>query len=218
MAADPVRVPWPTMRRPLVAILRGITPEDMLAVTEVLLEEGVEAIEVPLNSPRPFDAIALAVRHFGDRCWLGAGTVMTPADCARLADIGARLAVMPHCDPALLAAARRHALVSMPGVMTPTEALLAWHHGASALKFFPASVLGPAGLAAVRAVLPADAIIGAVGGVDAVSLPAYVQAGAQVLGLGTSLYRPGDKVAQVRRQARRLVRAYDAASGADWRS
>src|SRR5262249_17321366 len=142
---------------------------------------------------------------------IGAGTVLTPTDCAHVADAGGRLMVSPNVEPDVLKAARLRRMVTMPGVFSPTEALLALRSGASALKYFPASVLGPSGIAAQLAILPKDAIVGAVGGVSDKNLASYVAVGVRCFGLGSSLYRPGMTAAEVREAARASVAAYDTA-------
>jgi 2-dehydro-3-deoxyphosphogalactonate aldolase len=204
-------VPWPTVKRHLVAILRGIRPDEAEAIVGTLIESGFELIEVPLNSPSPFDSIERLSRRFGKDCLIGAGTVLSAADCARVADAGGRLMVAPNVDVDVLAIAKAQGMVTMPGVFTPTEALLAVRYGASALKFFPASVLGPSGIAAQLAVLPKDVVVGAVGGVSDKNLVPYVAAGIRAFGLGSSLYRPGMTAAEVRDRAVASVRAYDEA-------
>lgn len=207
-------VPWPKVKRALVAILRGIRPDEAEAIGETLIDCGFELIEVPLNSPDPFVSIERLCKRFGGECHIGAGTVLTAADCARLADSGGRLMVAPNVDTDVLAMAQARQLVTMPGVFSPTEALLALRCGASALKFFPASVLGPAGIAAQLAVLPKDIVVGAVGGVSDKNLAAYWAAGVRAFGLGSSLYRPGMTAADVRLAARASVEAYDASADA----
>lgn len=202
-------VPWPKVKRALVAILRGIRPDEAEAIGETLIESGFELIEVPLNSPDPFVSIERLCKRFGGECHIGAGTVLTAADCARLADSGGRLMVAPNVDADVLAMAQSRHLVTMPGVFSPTEAFLALRCGASALKFFPASVLGPAGIAAQLAVLPKDTVVGAVGGVSDQNLAAYWAAGVRAFGLGSSLYRPGMTAAEVRLTARASVEAFD---------
>jgi 2-dehydro-3-deoxyphosphogalactonate aldolase len=181
---------WPTVKRPLIAILRGIRPDEAESIVEALIDSGFELIEVPLNSPEPFASIERLSQRFGKDCLIGAGTVLSAADCARVADVGGRLMVAPNVDADVLATARARRMVTMPGVFTPTEALLALRCGASALKFFPASVLGPSGIAAQLAVLPKDVVAGAVGGVSEKNLAAYVAAGIRAFGLGPRL-RPG---------------------------
>ena len=204
---DPVN--WPTVRRQLVAILRGIRPAEAEAIVAALIESGFELIEVPLNSPEPFTSIERLARRFGKDAVIGAGTVLTAGDCARVADAGGRLMVAPNVDAEVLAVAKARQMATMPGVFTPTEALLALRSGASALKFFPASVLGPSGIAAQLAVLPKDVVVGAVGGVSDQNLAPYMAAGIRAFGLGSSLYRPGMTAAEVRERAMASVGAYD---------
>ena len=206
---DPVK--WPAVKRPLVAILRGIRPDEAEAIVGELIDSGFELIEVPLNSPDPFASIERLAKRFGRDGLIGAGTVLSAADCARVADAGGRLMVAPNVDADVLAMAKTRQMVTMPGVFTPTEALLALRSGAAALKFFPASVLGPSGIAAQLAVLPKDVVAGAVGGVSDKNLGPYVAAGIRAIGLGSSLYRPGMTAADVRERALASVRAYDQA-------
>lgn len=203
------RVAWPVMRRSLVAILRGIKPGEVLPIVETLVEAGFEAIEVPLNSPDAFRSIESAQARFGTDCLIGAGTVLTTQDVDRLADIGARLIVSPNVDPEIISRSKALGLVSMPGVFTPSEAFLALKSGASALKFFPAGSLGPEGIKAMGAVLPADTVIGVVGGVSDANFGAYAAIGVRTFGLGSSLYRPGDTAANVRDRAQSAIAAYD---------
>lgn len=207
-------VSWPNVKRSLVAILRGIKPDEAEGIVDVLIEAGFELIEVPLNSPDPFVSIERLCKRFGGDAIIGAGTVLSAADCAEVADVGGRLMVSPNVDPDVLAMAGRRGMVSMPGVFSPTEAFLALRSGASALKFFPASVLGPSGISAQLAVLPKDAIIGAVGGVSDKNLADYAAAGVRAFGLASSLYKPGMTADAVRTTARASVEAYDAATGA----
>jgi len=204
-------MPWPKVKRSLVAILRGIRPNEAEAIVETLIESGFELIEVPLNSPDRFVSIERLCKRFGKDHWIGAGTVLTASDCARVADAGGRLMVSPNVDADVLTMAHALKMVTMPGVFSPTEAFLALRAGASALKFFPASVLGPSGIAAQLAVLPKETVVGAVGGVSDKNLAAYVAAGVRAFGLGSSLYRPGMTAAEVRDTARASVRAYDQA-------
>lgn len=205
-------IPWPQVKRPLVAILRGVKPDEVEGIVETLIDIGFEMIEVPLNSPDPFASIARICKRFGNDALIGAGTVLTPDDCARVADAGGRLMVSPNVDVDVLAMAVRRGIVTMPGVFSPTEAFLALRAGASALKFFPASILGPSGIAAIRAVLPKDAVIGAVGGVSDKNFADYIKAGIQAFGLGSSLYKPGMSSAEVRATAQVSVAAYDKAA------
>lgn len=202
---------WPKVKRPLVAILRGIRPDESETVSETLLDSGFELLEVPLNSPDAFVSIERLVKRFGNDCVIGAGTVLSADDCGRVSDAGGRLMVSPNVDADVLAMAQARGMISLPGVFSTTEALLALRCGASALKFFPASVLGPSGIAAVRAVLPKETIICAVGGVSDQNFATYVAMGIRVFGLGSSLYRPGMSADDVRVTATAAVRAYDAA-------
>lgn len=204
------RIPWPQLRRDLVAILRGLKPEEAPAVIGALLEAGFEAIEVPLNSPEPFRSIELARRLAPAHVMIGAGTVLTVDDVDRLREVGGNLMVSPNVDPSVLARAAGHSMVTMPGVLSPTEALTAVTAGASALKFFPASVLGPAGIRAIMAVLPGDVPVGAVGGVSERDIKAYGAIGVRTFGLGSSLYWPGASAGEVAEKARAAVAAYDA--------
>jgi 2-dehydro-3-deoxyphosphogalactonate aldolase len=207
--AEPV--PWPKVKRSLVAILRGIRPDEAEAIVETLIESGFELIEVPLNSPDPFGSIERLCKRFGKDAWIGAGTVLTASNCARVADVGGRLMVSPNVDADVLTMAQALKMVTMPGVFSPTESFLAMRCGASALKFFPASVLGPSGIAAHLAVLPKETVVGAVGGVSDKNLAAYMAAGVRAFGLGSSLYRPGMSAEAVRDTAQASVRAYDQA-------
>ncbi|MGG7516736.1 2-dehydro-3-deoxy-6-phosphogalactonate aldolase [Allorhizobium undicola] len=207
-------VVWPQLKRELVAILRGITPQDIESVVTVLLEEGFEAIEVPLNSPDPFLSIEKARKLAPSSVLIGAGTVLDVADVERLHGVGGNLLVTPNTDPAVIGLAARLGMVSMPGAFTPTEALAAVKAGASAIKFFPASVLGPSGIAAIKAIMPPHIPLGAVGGVGEHNFGDYLKAGARAFGIGTSLYKPGDKADGVKAKANALVAAYDAAVAA----
>ena len=202
-------VPWPKVKRSLIAILRGIHPDEAEVIVETLIDSGFELIEVPLNSPDPFVSIERLCKRFGNDCYIGAGTVLNATDCARVADVGGRLMVSPNVDADVLAMARSRQLVTMPGVFSPTEAFLALRCGASALKFFPASVLGPSGIAAQLAVLPKETVVGAVGGVSDKNLATYMAVGIRAVGLGSSLYRPGMTTSEVRDAALTSVHAYD---------
>jgi 2-dehydro-3-deoxyphosphogalactonate aldolase len=204
-------VPFPPMKRPLVAILRGVKPEETADIISALIDTGMAAIEIPLNSPDPFRSIEIAVKRAPAGILIGAGTVLTLDEVARLHDVGGRLMVSPNVDPEIIASARARGMVTMPGVFSPTEALLAARAGASSLKFFPASVLGAAGITAIRAVLPADIMIAAVGGVSDTNFADYVKAGITAFGLGSSLYKPGMTAAQVADRAKATIEAYDRA-------
>ncbi len=205
------RIPFPEMAYPLVAILRGLKPEEAEPVVGSLIEAGFTAIEIPLNSPDPFRSIEIAARLAPAGCLIGAGTVLTVEDVARLEGAGGRLMVSPNVDPAVIRAAAARGMVTLPGVFTPTEALAAAAAGATGLKFFPASVLGPSGITAIRAVLPKDLTIAAVGGVSEKNFAEYVEAGITAFGLGSSLYKPGMSAPEVLERAQRTIAAYDAA-------
>ncbi|RVB77255.1 2-dehydro-3-deoxy-6-phosphogalactonate aldolase [Mesorhizobium sp. M6A.T.Cr.TU.014.01.1.1] len=206
--------PFPKLRRGLVAILRGLKPGEAVAIGRVIFEAGIEAIEVPLNSPDPFASIANIVQALPATALVGAGTVLTSADVDGLHKAGGRLLVSPNIDAEVMARAMDYGMVTMPGVFTPTDAFQAIRLGASALKFFPASVLGAAGIAAMRAVLPAETLVGAVGGVSEKDFAGYKAAGVSVFGLGSSLFKPGMSVEEVAARARAATVAWDAAFGA----
>ncbi|MCP4315638.1 MAG: 2-dehydro-3-deoxy-6-phosphogalactonate aldolase [Hyphomicrobiales bacterium] len=207
-------VPWPVLKRSLVAILRGIKPDETADTISALVEAGFEAIEIPLNSPDPFRSIQIAVEAAPSHCLIGAGTVLSTGDVDRLADVGATLMISPNVDPGVISYAASHKMVTMPGVFTPSEALSAIKAGASGLKFFPASVLGPSGISAIKAVLPPEIEIGAVGGVSHESYSDYRAIGVCTFGLGSSLYKPGMNVEEIAKRARLSVSAYDDVFGA----
>jgi 2-dehydro-3-deoxyphosphogalactonate aldolase len=192
---------------PLVAILRGLTPEEADGIGDALLEAGFTILEVPLNSPRPFESIRRLARRFAGRAIVGAGTVLDPADCARLAEARGQLVVTPHADPRVVAAAKEAGLLAIPGFFTPAEAFSLIAAGADALKLFPAEGASPAMLKAMLAVLPKGTRILPVGGVDVANLPAWRAAGAAGAGIGGALYRPGDTPAMVLARARALLAA-----------
>lgn len=192
----------------LIAILRGVTPEEVVGIGTVLVEEGFHAIEVPLNSPRPLASIERLAASVGAHCPVGAGTVLEPADVARVRSAGGRIIVSPDTNTEVIAAAAAAGMRAYPGIATPTEAFRAVRAGARSLKLFPAAVLGIPGMKALRAVLPADVELLPVGGVDESNLGNWIAAGAGGAGIGTSVYRPGDSAAAVRARARTLARAW----------
>lgn len=193
---------------PLVAILRGVRPEEVVGIASAIYDAGFRAIEVPLNSPEPFDSIRKLAVHFGDKAAVGAGTVLTLEDAMRVRDSGGQLIVSPNMNPKVVSYARENGMYSFPGVMTCTECFAALDAGANALKLFPASVLGFAGLNAIRAVLPRNTHVYVVGGVDATNLEAWSKAGATGMGLGSCLYRAGDSIDAVAKNAKTIVAAY----------
>lgn len=195
---------------PLIAILRGLTPEGAPAVGDALVEAGFRVLEVPLNSPRPLDSIRIMARRFEGRALVGAGTVLTPEAARETVQAGGRLIISPNTDPAVIAETRRLQAVSLPGVFTPTEAFAALGAGAHALKLFPAEIAGPAGLKALRAVLPSETRLYAVGGVAPDTLAEWRRAGASGFGIGSALYKAGMDAAEVGRRARAFVNAWKA--------
>jgi 2-dehydro-3-deoxyphosphogalactonate aldolase len=207
------RIPFPSMQRPLVAILRGLKPEETQAVVGGLIETGFTAIEIPLNSPDPFRSIEIAAKMAPSDCLIGAGTVLTLEDVEALDAAGGRLMVSPNVEPAVISAAAAKGMVTLPGCFTATEALAAAKAGATGLKFFPASVLGPSGINAIRAVLPKDLVIAAVGGVSETNFADYIKGGITAFGLGSSLYKPGMTAEAVREKARITIEAYYKAMG-----
>jgi 2-dehydro-3-deoxyphosphogalactonate aldolase len=186
---------------PLIAVLRGITPEEIRVISGALIAEGFRVLEVPLNSPRPFESIRLLATSCGNRCLVGAGTVIDVADVARVRDAGGNVVVMPHADPAVIREAKGQGLVCVPGVGTPTEAFAALAAGADGLKMFPAEALPPGALKAWRAVLPREALVFAVGGIRPDNMGPYWTAGASGFGTGSNLYAPGARVEDVRAAA-----------------
>ena len=195
---------------PLIAILRGLTPEEAPAVGDALVEAGFRVLEVPLNSPRPLDSIRILADRFEGRALVGAGTVLTPQAARQVAEAKGRLIISPNMDPAVIAETRRLGLLSLPGIFTPTEAFGALATGAHALKLFPAEIAGPAGLKALRAVLPSETRLYAVGGVAPDTLADWRRAGASGFGIGSALYKPGMGAGDVGERARAFVAAWKA--------
>lgn len=195
----------------LVAILRGITPAEVLDIGGVLVKSGINRIEVPMNSPEPLKSIALLQAEFGADALIGAGTVLTVAQVGQVADTGARLIVSPNCNPAVIHATKAQEMDSFPGVMTPTEAFAAIEAGADALKLFPGELVGPVGLRAMKAVLPRDMPLYAVGGVTPANMADWLAAGATGFGIGSSIFKPGDSADVVAGKARALVDAWKSA-------
>lgn len=200
-------------RAPLVAILRGVRPTEVVDVVDVLVQTGFELIEIPLNSPSPFESIRAAARQVGDRALIGAGTVMTARDVQDVFANDGRFIVMPHGDADVIAATKDRGLACLPGVATPTEAFAALARGADALKLFPAENLPPAVLKAWRAVLPNDVALLPVGGIAPATMHAYLEAGARGFGLGSALYRAGDSAETVHQNAKSFMFALN-----EWRT
>jgi 2-dehydro-3-deoxyphosphogalactonate aldolase len=203
-------------RCPLIAILRGVAPHEVVAIGESLIEAGFALIEVPLNSPKPFESIALLAKAFAARAVIGAGTVLLEPDVANVQSAGGTMIISPNTNIEVIAATQRAALVSLPGAATPSEAFTALYAGATALKLFPAEGASPAVLKAMRAVLPSDVRVLPVGGITPDNLAPWLQAGAAGFGLGSALYRPGLTPAEVSARARRFITALQAArAGSD---
>jgi 2-dehydro-3-deoxyphosphogalactonate aldolase len=192
---------------PIAAILRGVKPDEVDAVGDALVEAGVTIIEVPLNSPSPFESIRrLAARH-GARALVGAGTVLDVADVGRVKDAGGRLMVAPNFDPDVVRAAKAAGLATLPGVMTPSEGFAALKAGVDGLKLFPAEIIPPAVFKAWRAVFPADTLMLAVGGVGVDNIAVYREAGASGYGIGSALYKPGRPAGEIGKLAKALILA-----------
>lgn len=197
---------------PLVAILRGLTPDEAPAIADALFDVGFRCLEVPLNSPEPFESIRRIVDRMGDRALIGAGTVLTVEDVRRMADVGGKIVISPNTDVDVIAATKDAGLQSLPAFFTPTEAFRAVAAGADALKLFPAELAGPQGLKAMRAVLPKTTPVLPVGGIDPDTMGSYLKAGAAGFGIGSSLYAPGRSVEDVRARGEALVAGFKAAS------
>ena len=195
---------------PLVAVLRGITPSEVDGVAAALTDNGFRILEVPLNSPDPYESIGKLARAYGERCLIGAGTVLEVAAVKRVADAGGRLIVMPHGDPAIVREAKKVGLVCLPGVATTTEAFAALAAGADGLKMFPAEQLSPAVLKAWRAVLPKDTLVFPVGGIRPDTMAPYWAVGANGFGTGSNLYQPGASATTVRSVAAQYAAAFAA--------
>ncbi|NQZ32592.1 MAG: 2-dehydro-3-deoxy-6-phosphogalactonate aldolase [Oceanospirillaceae bacterium] len=199
--------------RQLIAILRGIEPVQALEIAEVIINAGITKIEVPMNSPDAIQSIKLMVEKFGDNAEFGAGTVLNVAQVDAVAAVGGKLIVSPNCNTQVIRRTKELGLQSFPGVLTPTEAFSAIDAGADGLKFFPASILGPSGVAAMKAVLPKDMPTFAVGGANADNFEQWLAAGIDGFGIGSAIFKPGFSAQQVKDVAELMVAAYDKAKG-----
>ena len=198
------------MSRPIIAILRGVNPAEAVGIAGVILAAGIDKIEVPLNSPSPFDSINAIVKVYGDQALIGAGTVLTTAQVKQVRSAGGQLVVSPNCDPAVIAATIAEGMQSWPGVFTPSEALAALQAGATGLKLFPGDMAGPKGLKAMRAILPFGTQVYAVGGTAPDNFSKWIEASADGFGLGSAIYKPGDTSQTVAAKAQAIVTAFDA--------
>ncbi|HEY8334109.1 MAG TPA: 2-dehydro-3-deoxy-6-phosphogalactonate aldolase [Tardiphaga sp.] len=198
------------MTRNIIGILRGIRPEEAEAICAALIEAGLTTLEIPLNSPQPLQTIEHLAKTFGAVATIGAGTVLTAQQVREVAEAGGRIVVSPNFNADVVAATKSAQLESWPGVLTPSECFAALAAGADGLKIFPCSVVGPAGIKAMRAVLPADTAIYAVGGAGPANFAEWRAAGITGFGIGTALYQPGQSAAEVRKAATAIVAAYDA--------
>jgi 2-dehydro-3-deoxyphosphogalactonate aldolase len=198
---------------PLVAILRGVKPDEVEGIGAALVDAGFRCIEVPLNSPQPFDSIRILADRFGQSVLVGAGTVLKVEDVARVKAAGGRLIVMPHADVEIIAEAKRQDLVCAPGAATPTEAFAALKAGADGVKLFPAEAIPPGVVKAWRAVVPAAVPLIAVGGITPDRMAAYRDAGTTGFGLGSALYKPGMSAADVAAAAAAFAQAWQALKG-----
>lgn len=196
---------------PIVAILRGITPDEVVPVGRALIAAGIRIIEIPLNSPDPFESIHRLSNDAATQALIGAGTVLDVADVAKVKNAGGQLVVSPNTDSAVIAATLQAQMVSVPGYFSPTEAFTAIHAGAHGLKLFPAEAASPAVVKAQRAVLPPQIPLLVVGGVKVGDVSAWMSAGASGFGLGSALYRPGHAASLVHEQAVRFVNALNPA-------
>lgn len=193
---------------PLIAILRGITPDEARDHVSVLLEAGFDAVEIPLNSPEWEKSIGDMVANFGEKALIGAGTVLKPEQVDRLAELGSRLVVTPNTEPAVIRRAVARGMTVCAGCATASEAFAALDAGAQALKIFPSSAFGPGYIKALKAVLPAGVPVFAVGGVTPENLGEWLSVGCIGAGLGSDLYQAGQDVARTARQAAAFVKAY----------
>ena len=196
------------IKPPLLGILRGVTPGEAVGVAEAAVAAGIRIIEVTMNSPDALESISAIAAKGWDGVLVGAGTVLTADEVARVADAGGKLVVSPNFDPSVVRRTKELGLVSAPGCMTPSEVFAALEAGADVIKLFPGEVIVPAAVRAMRAVVPRDAVLVVTGGVTLESIAAYRAAGADGMGLGSALYKPGKDPRQVRADGEAFVAAY----------
>ena len=197
------------MSRNIIAILRGITPAECLDVCDVLISCGIDKIEVPLNSPDPFESIFKMVKSYGQDATIGAGTVLQVDQVRQLSKLGAAMVVSPDCNTDVISTTKDFGMASYPGCFTATECFSAIRAGADGLKLFPSFLLGTKGFSALRAVLPDQMPVFAVGGVDTSNFAAWRKTGVLGFGIGTALYAPGNKLSDIKRNANEIVKSYD---------
>ena len=197
------------MSREIIGILRGVLPEEVLDIGLALVAAGIDRIEVPLNSPDPLRSIEILATGLAGQATLGAGTVLTPSQVVNVQNAGGTMIVSPDCNPDVIAKTKELGLLSYPGVATPTECFTALRHGADGLKFFPASLIGPSGLAAISAVLPTGTKTYAVGGADPSNFADWFGVGVTGFGIGSGIYKPGFTAQDVAKKAAEIVAAYD---------
>ena len=197
------------MSRNIIAILRGIKPEEVLDIVHVIVDSGITQVEVPLNSPRAFESIELIRDEFKGSIQFGAGTVTDVEQVAILSRIGVDFIVSPNFEYSVVKATKEAGILSYPGVITPTECFSALNSGADGLKFFPASLLGEANLIAIKAVLPSDIIIYMVGGVGPENFSSWFKAGASGFGIGSGIYKAGESASAVAKKAESIILSYD---------
>lgn len=201
------------MSREIIAILRGVTPDEVLDIGRALVEAGIDRIEVPLNSPDPITSIGILAKELAGQATVGAGTVLKPEQVDQIHGVGGTLVVSPDCNPDVIDRTKALGMLSYPGVISPTECFTALRHGADGLKFFPAFLVQPAGLAAISAVLPTGTKTYAVGGAGPDSFAEWFAAGVTGFGIGSGVYKPGFTASDVRAKAEEIVAAYDATKG-----
>ena len=196
-------------RRPLIAILRGITPLEAESVSDVLIESGINIIEVPLNSPNPFETIERMANFHGENGIFGAGTVLKEQEVSSVADAGGKIIISPNTNSLIINKSKELNLLSFPGVFTASECFEALEAGADGLKFFPASLLKPKNFKALSAVLPDNIVSIAVGGIDEIQFPNWLEVKVTGFGLGSNLYKPGMLLDEIKAKAERIVKVYD---------